>query len=268
MHTREVSMIGSTGSISAGMASLYGTNMRQLYDAMEKLASGKKFKNASEDLIGYLRAQNTQSDITQYEQTRENLTNFKASTSAAVVAGSSIYENLTEMKDLATQWAGTADADLKTQYAAEFNALKTEVSTTLANTYVDGVLLTDPGDATDATVSLGPDGGSLTLTFSDAADISSLDITAGTAVADTQAEVSAAMTYMYEAKSYDAITDQQIKLNDTIVNSKKAVLSLITDIDEAEQMDKVLSLTLRQQATTAMMAQANIVQNSLSKLYE
>ncbi len=33
-------------------------------------------------------------------------------------------------------------------------------------------------------------------------------------------------------------------------------------------MDKVLSLTLRQQATTAMMAQANIVQNSLSKLYE
>ncbi|MBN1759685.1 MAG: hypothetical protein JW863_15260 [Chitinispirillaceae bacterium] len=261
-------MIGSTGSISAGMASLYGTNMRQLYDAMEKLASGKKFNNASENLIGYLRAQNTQSDITQYEQARENLTNFKASTSAAVVAGTSIYENLTEMEDLATQWAGTADVDLKAQYAAEFNALKTEVATTLANTYVDGVLLTDKDVATPASVSLGPDGGTLTLSFSSEADVSALDITAGGAVAAVQTQVAAAMTYMYEAKSYDSITDQQLKLNDTIINSKKAVLSIITDIDEAEQMDKVLSLTLRQQATTAMMAQANIVQNSLSKLYE
>ena len=267
-------MIGGINFASSQIASVYNSGQQQLATTLTRLASGKKFQNASEDLVGYLRSQNMQSDISAYDQVRENLTNFKASTAAAVQAGSSIYENLKEMEDLATQYATekakgvAADADLMAQYEAEFNSLQTQATTTLANTYVDGVLLTDPDEADAAIVSLGPDGGSLTLTFSAAADLSTaIDIDDADAVTDTQTQVTAAMTYMYEAKSYDSIADQQIKLTDTIINSKKAVMSLITDIDEAEEMNNALDQSIRQQAAMSMLAQANMSKEAVMKLY-
>lgn len=265
-------MIGGINYASSQIASIYNTGNQQLANTLTRLASGKKFQSASDDLVGYLRAQNMQGDISAYDQVRENLTNFKASTTAAVQAGSSIYENLTKMEDLATKYAaekaGSADADLMAQYKAEFNSLQTQATTTLANTYVDGVQLTDTTDALNATVSLGPDGGALTLTFSDAADLSTaIDIDDAGAVAAVQAEVSAGMTYMYEAKSYDSIADQQLKLTDTIINSKKAVMSLITDIDEAEELNNATDQSIRQQAAMSMLAQANMSREGILKLY-
>lgn len=267
-------MIGSTGSDYSNLASVYGTNTRLLYDALTKMASGKKFRNASEDLIGYLRAQNMKVDISGYEKVREDLTSFKANTAAAVSAGSSMYENLTEMVDLAESYTAAAgNADLQAQYLSEFNSLRTQVASTLSSTYVDGVLLTDDATAANVEVDLDPDGtSSLALAFSNtvptAAEITALDLATGTVAADVQAEVDDVLTYLSEANAFDGIVDQQLSVTNTILNSKNAALSLITDIDEAEQMQKVLDLSVRQQATTAMMAQANIVQSSLSKLYE
>ncbi len=264
-------MIGGINYASSQIASIYNTGNQQLATTLTRLASGKKFQSASDDLVGYLRAQNMQGDISAYDQVRENLTNFKASTSAAVEAGTSIYENLKEMENLASQYvaevAGGNDADLLAQYEAEFNSLKTQAATTLANTYVDGILVTDKDVATSPSVSLGPDGGTLTMTFTAEAAVAALDITAGTAVTDTQTQVTAAMTYMYEAKSYDSITDQQLKLTDTIVNSKKAVMSLITDIDEAEELNNATDQSIRQQAAMSMLAQANMSREGILKLY-
>jgi flagellin len=264
-------MIGGINYASSQIASIYNTGNQQLANTLTRLASGKKFQSASDDLVGYLRAQNMQGDISAYDQVRENLTNFKASTTAAVQAGTSIYENLKEMENLASQYvaeaAGGNDADLLAQYKAEFNSLKTQAATTLANTYVDGILVTDKDVATSPSVSLGPDGGTLTMTFTAEAAVAALDITAVAAVTDTQTQVTAAMTYMYEAKSYDSIADQQLKLTDTIINSKKAVMSLITDINEAEELNNATDQSIRQQAAMSMLAQANMSREGILKLY-
>jgi len=115
-------------------------------------------------------------------------------------------------------------------------------------------------------VDLDPDGdGSLSITFTAIADTDSLDVEDSLTV-DTQ--LTAALTYLSEAKAFNNIIDQQIKLTDTIISSKQAVMSLISDVDEAEQMNQVIDLSIRQQATISLLAQGNMIQSSLARLYD
>ncbi|MBN1306765.1 MAG: hypothetical protein JXA18_02530 [Chitinispirillaceae bacterium] len=264
-------MIGGISYASSQIASVYSSTSKALADALTRIASGKRFQNASEDLVGFLRAKDLEADIGGYETVRENITGFKAYTSAAVTAADSIYEALVEMKELARQYAGTEDEDLKAEYAAEFNALRRQVTDTLDNTYVDGTKVTKATDEVTS-VDFNPDvEGSYSMTFTEIADsltIADFDLPTGTVEDDVQDQMDLMLTYMWEAKAFDGTADQQLNLTATIINSKQAVKSLITDIDEAEEMSKVLDLSLRQQASVAMLAQGNLAQSSLLKLYE
>lgn len=264
-------MIGGINYASSQIASVYNNGAQQLANTLTKIASGKKFQSASEDLIGFIRSQNLQVDIDGYGQVRENLTEFKAYTSASVTAASSIYESLSEMKKLATQYAGTSDTDMQAEYEAEYNALKSEVVTMLENTYVDGTLVTGSGSDIKA-VDLDPDGnGTLTMNYSDIAsnaDVDGILITDTTnAASNVQDEIDSMLTYLSEAKAYDAIADQQLNLTNNIINSKQAVKSLITDIDEAEETNNALDQSIRQQAAMSMLAQANMSRQAVMKLY-
>ena len=270
-NTREDRMIGGINYASSQIASVYNNGSQQLADTLTKIASGKKFQSAAEDLIGFIRSQNLQVDIDGYGQVRENLTEFKAYTSASVTAASSIYESLTEMKNLASQYAGTSDTDMQAEYASEFNALRSQVETGLENTYVDGTLVTASGSEIKA-VDLDPDGnGSLSMNYTDVAsntDVAALDITDTTnAQTDVQTEIDSMLTYLSEAKAYDAIADQQLNLTNTIITSKQGVKSLITDIDEAEETNRALDQSIRQQAAMSMLAQANMSRQAVMKLY-
>jgi len=260
-------MIGGVNFASSQIASAYNTGSQQLAATLTRIATGKKFQNAAEDLTGFLRSQNLKVDISGYEQARQDLTSFKSYTSAAVEASSSIYEALTKMKDIASKY-DAADTDQQAEYAAEFDSLQTQVDSLITNTSVDGDSLI--ATATITSVTIDPQGTTLDMTFTDSTDVSGLDL-AGTDGATTEplvdAEIASTLTYMSEAKSFDGIADQQLKLTDTIVNSKQAVLSLITDIDDAEETNKALDQSIRQQAAMSMLAQANVSRQAVMKLY-
>jgi flagellin-like hook-associated protein FlgL len=257
-------MIGGASSVSANLSSVYATTSNALNDALLKLASGKKFQNAGEDLLGFVRTTALSVDISGYQQVKENLTEAKTYTAAALQAGSSIYEKLTEMKDLAVKYSSETDNDRKANFKAEFDALVEEVKSIISNTRVDGTVVTATAEVKK--VDLDPDGdGSLSITFTAIADTDSLDVEDSLTV-DTQ--LTAALTYLSEAKAFNNIIDQQIKLTDTIISSKQAVMSLISDVDEAEQMNQVIDLSIRQQATISLLAQGNMIQSSLARLYD
>ncbi|MBN1576056.1 MAG: hypothetical protein JW913_05865 [Chitinispirillaceae bacterium] len=264
-------MIGGISYASSQIASVYSATTNALADALTRIATGKKFQNSSEDLVGFLRAQDLQADISSYKKVREDITGFKAYTSAAVTAADSIYDNLSEMKELARQYAGTEDADLKGEYAAEFNTMRRQVTDTLDNTYVDGTKVTKATEEVTS-VDFNPEvDGSYSMTFTEIADsttIAAFDLTDTTDEDAVQGQMDLMLTYMSEAKAFNGTADQQLNLTTTIINSKQAVKSLITDVDEAEEMSKVLDLSLRQQASIAMLAQGNLAQNSLLKLFE
>jgi len=263
-------MIGGVNNASSQLASIYNTGNQQLASTLTKIASGKKFQSAAEDLLGFIRSNKLSTEISGYQKVKENLTEFKTFTNAAVQTGGAIYEDLTKLKTLAEQYASTTDADQQAEYKAEFNSLKTQIGKALTNSKVDGKDIMQASTSI-ASVVLNPQGGStLEMNFSDIAsstDIAALEID-GTDVADNiDAEIDSMLTYLSEAKAFDSIASQQLKLNDTIISSKEAVKSLITDIDEAAETSKMIDESVRQQAAVSMIAQANMSRQSVLKLF-
>lgn len=262
-------MIGGVNYASSQLASIYNTGNQQLSSTLTKIASGKKFQSASEDLLGFIRSNKLSTEISGYQKVKENLTEFKTFTSAAVQAGGAIYEDLTKLKTLAEQYADTTDTELQAEYEAEFNSLKTQIGKALSNSKVDGKdIMQDSSSITS--VVLNPQGGStLDMQFSAIAssDIGTMAIDGEDIVTKIDAEIDSMLTYLSEAKAFDSIASQQLKLNDTIISSKEAVKSLITDIDEAAETSKMIDQSVRQQAAVSMIAQANVSRQSVLNLY-
>lgn len=262
-------MIGGVNVATNQIANIYNQGNSQLADTLSKIASGKKFQNAGEDLLSFSRANNLTNQIKGYNDVEQKLTAAKTATSAAVDVGSKVYENLTKMKDLVTKYGATSDLQEQAEFKAEFNSLRETVSAALKNATVDGVNVAD-GSYTN-TVNMNPEGTSTLsialATNADSSNVDALEIAdAGVATA-LQTEVDNALTYMSQAKSFNNIIDNQINLNKTIVNSKEAVRSLITDIDEAAEMSKMLDQNVRQQAAMSMLSQANMSRQVVMKLY-
>ncbi len=262
-------MIGGVNYASSKLASIYNTGNQELSSTLTKIASGKKFQSASEDLLGFIRSNKLSTEISGYQKVKESLTEFQTFTSAAVQSGGAIYEDLTKLKTLAEQYAGTTDADQQAEYQAEFNSLKTQIAKALTNSKVDGTDIMKTGAITS--VVLNPQGGStLEMNFSDVAsstDIEAFEIDGENITDNIDAEIDSMLTYLSEAKAFDSIASQQLKLNDTIISSKEAVKSLITDIDEAAETSKMIDQSVRQQAAVSMIAQANVSRQAVLNLY-
>ena len=262
-------MIGGVNVATSQIANIYNQGNNQLSDTLQKIASGKKFQNAGEDLISFSRANNLTNQINGYNDVEQKLTAAKTATSAAVEVGSKVYENLTKMQDLVTKYAATTDVNEQAEYTAEFNSLRDTVSKSLTNANVDGTNVADGSYSN--TVNMDPQGtGTLNIalaTNADATAVDALTINGASVATDLQTEIDNSLTYMSEAKSFDNIISNQISLNKTIVNSKEAVKSLITDIDEASEMSKMLDQNVRQQAAMSMLSQANMSRQVVMKLY-
>jgi flagellin len=264
-YTREDRMIGGVNVATSQIANIYNQGNNQLSDTLAKIASGKKFQNAGEDLLSFTRANNLTNQIKGYNDIEQKLTAAQTATKAAVEVGSKVYENLTKMSDLATKYAATTDLQEQAEYTAEFNSLRETVSTSLTNARVDGTPIAD-GLYSEA-VQMDPSGTSLTVDLSTAPAVADVDLLAITGGAAVTTEVGNALTYMSDAKKFNSIIEDQISLNKTIVNSKEAVKSLITDIDEASEMSKMLDQNVRQQAAMSMLSQANMSRQVVMKLY-
>jgi flagellin len=265
-------MIGGVNVATSQIANIYNQGNNQLSDTLAKIASGKKFQNAGEDLLSFTRANNLTNQIKGYNDVEQKLTAAKTVTSAAVNVGSKVYENLTKMGDLASKYA-TASTQEQAEYAAEFKSLRDTVVTSLSNAKVDGVNIAD--GTYNKTVAMDPNSGTLAVdlhaagNFVTSANLATLDLTTGAAAAVTAVgtETTNALNYMNTAKGLNDTIENQISLNKTIVNSKEAVKSLITDIDEASEMSKMLDQNVRQQAAMSMLSQANMSRQVVMKLY-
>jgi flagellin-like hook-associated protein FlgL len=145
------------------------------------------------------------------------------------------------------------------------------LSTLIANTSYDGTAAYSA--ATLESVALDPDGtATLDIEFV-AGDIANpaTPTISGTEADDITAidtQITAATSYLVKAEAYDKSIDRQIRISDTIIQSKQSAISMMTEIDEVEEMNKKTDLLVRQQASIAMMAQANVSRSSIARLFE
>lgn len=279
-------MIGGIDTTSIRLASAYNANNQVLADTLSRIASGKKISRPSDDFTGYLRSNRLENDIDSYSKIKENLTAAKAVTGTAVEVGNSIYEDLIKMKDLLTSYYNTADStdddDERTAIQTEFNAIKNSLTSYISNTKYDGTSVYSA--ATLESVSLDPDGtGQLAITFvaGDIAVPATPTLTGfvvGNAATTTtnrtneltalNTQITAATSYLVKAQAYDKSVDRQLRISDTIIQSKQSAISLITDIDEVTEMNKKTDLMIRQQASISMLAQAQMSRSAITRLFD
>jgi flagellin-like hook-associated protein FlgL len=267
-------MISGNNLITSKLSNVYRESAGALSDAIAKLASGKNFQNAADNLRGFTKNVNLGIDIRGYEDVRIKLADAKTITSAAVDCGGAVYKDLTKMKKYADNYlsevSGNNDTVKLNEYRAGFDSLKDTVVSSLQNANVDGTLITQAGTPLKTVVLDPKNVGKLKIEFSAVPDKSQIDTFNITTMTDTtgiDTEISNALTYLSESKSYNAIIDRQMDFAGLIIKGKEAVKSLITNVDEAKVTSEVVDRSIRLEAAGAMIAQGNMLQNSMISLY-
>jgi len=259
-------MVITNTSTASLLSNIYSSNADSLSSSLTKLASGKRVQNAGDDFAAYIRASGLNTDITGYQNVRQDLQNAKGLTDYASSVGNSVMEDLTRMKELQDLTAAAnGDADKVAAYAAEYDAVVARANNTIANSNYDGVAVYDT--ASLGTFNVDPNGtGSIDVTASNAADPSTFT-SAGIATDDIDSALVDAQAFVAQMNSFGTEISRAMKLNDTVVSGKQATVSALINVDEIAEMAKVTNLQVRQQATVSMMSQANVSQAALARLF-
>ena len=249
---------------------------RGMEASMERLSSGKRINSASDDAAGVAISSRLSAEIRGTNQSVRNALDGQALVATAEGAHKEVENILQRMRELAVQAAnGTNNADDITNLEAEFTALSTEITRIGENTTWAGKALTGT-DATAISLQVGSGTGTqnqITVTIN---SIKSADIGNGT---DKLSDVvTAGLDNLTETNNAITVVDDAIKeintqrselgavhnrLNHTVNNLTNMSTNLssaqgrIQDADFALETTELAKNQILQQASTAMLAQAN-----------
>jgi len=249
---------------------------RGMEASMERLSSGKRINSASDDAAGVAISSRLSAEIRGTNQSVRNALDGQALVATAEGAHKEVENILQRMRELAVQAAnGTNNADDITNLEAEFTALSTEITRIGETTTWAGKALTGT-DATAFSLQVGSGTGTknqITVTIN---SIKSADIGNGT---DKLSDVvTAGLDDLTETNKAITVVDDAIKeintqrselgavhnrLNHTVNNLTNMSTNLssaqgrIQDADFALETTELAKNQILQQASTAMLAQAN-----------
>jgi flagellin len=247
--------------------------------SMERLSTGKRINSASDDAAGVAISSRLSSEVRGINQSVRNALDGQSLVSTAEGAHKEVENILQRMRELAVQAAnGTNNADDITNLEAEFTALSTEITRVGETTTWAGQALTGT-DATAFSLQVGSATGTqnqITVTIN---SIKSADI--GNATTKLSAVVTAGLDDLTETNAAITVIDDAIKevntqrselgavfnrLNHTVNNLTNMSTNLssaqgrIEDADYAIETTNLAKNQILQQASTAMLAQANASQ--------
>ena len=265
-------MINTSTSVALLLSGIYQSNSASLADSLTKIASGKRVQNPGDDFAGYIRAAGLNADVQGYTQVKQDLQDAKSLVSYSQQVGNNILSDLTQLKDLQQSYtAANGNTDEQASIKAQYDQVVQRITNTKANSYYDNTQVYVSGQSLKS-VGINPSNATLVMniatTANDTADESAINNIASVAGSDIQNEINNAETYVAEMQSYGTQIDRQITLSNNVISSKQATVSAIMDVDEAQEMTNVTNLQLRQQATAAMMAQANSSQVAIARLFQ
>ena len=249
---------------------------RGMEASMERLSSGKRINSASDDAAGVAISSRLSAEVRGTNQSVRNALDGQALVATAEGAHKEVENILQRMRELAVQAAnGTNNADDITNLEAEFTALSTEITRIGETTTWAGKALTGT-DATAFSLQVGSATGTqnqITVTIN---SIKSADIGNGT---DKLSDVvTAGLDDLTETNNAITVVDDAIKevntqrselgavfnrLNHTVNNLTNMSTNLssaqgrIQDADFALETTELAKNQILQQASTAMLAQAN-----------
>ncbi|MDQ0872146.1 flagellin [Paenibacillus sp. V4I3] len=233
----------------------------------EKLSSGFRINRAADDAAGLSISEKMRAQIKSLDQAQRNAQDGVSLVQTAEGAMSEVSDMLGRMKELAVQANnGTYNASDLAAMDKEYTALKSAIDNIATTTKFNGITLLDGSAAAPVTIQIGDS----TSTIA-AVDLTSADVTTGTlgvgdlsTVANAAAElakVDTAIGLVNAARSDLGAFQNQLEhtfnnLGATAENLQGAE-SRIRDTDMAKEMMSYTKFNILQQASTAMLAQAN-----------
>jgi flagellin len=250
------------------------TNAREMSSAMQQLSTGNRINGAKDDAAGLAITQNMTAQIRGLNQAVRNANdgvNMMQTADGAMVEQTNMLQR---MRELAVQAANGTYSDTQRDYMqSEFDALGSQIDDIAANTSWNGKVLMDESDDTsingsggtfdfqvgqsaDQTISISIGDMSLTGISAD-----NLDISTASGASDAIATIDDALDIINAQRSdigagINRLTYAADNLSNISANVA-ASRSTVNDTDYAEASTKLSKAQIIQQASTAMLAQAN-----------
>jgi len=262
---------------------------RDLSKSLEKLSTGLRINRASDDAAGLAISENLRAQVRGAAQAQRNALDGTALLQIAEGATNEISEILQRMRELAIQAANDTLTSTERNYAnQEFDALRKEIDRISAVTNYNGMELisssasrfglsgasTNTSFWIDANSTAGVD--SITVTL-ETMTVSSLNSNLNTASLTTQSNAASAISYIDTAM--DSVNSSRAKIgayinrlehaiNNLMVSetNQQSAESMIRDVNFANETTRFTRNQILLQSGTAMLAQSNMVPQSVLSL--
>jgi flagellin len=288
-----MTVVNTNVAASVAQAAL-ARNERALGAAMEKLSTGKKINSAADNAAGLAISTQMTSQIRGLGVAVSNANDAISMVNTADGALGEVTAMLQRMRELAVQaGTGTTAATDRTYLQSEFTALRTEIDRIADNTQwngrniLDGSAGASTGKSTVA-FGIGQDGtaaqtlstsfGNFNNTTGKLSGLASKVIT-GTTITSAITVAAAAITEIdvviadvsAQRASFGAVSNRLTHAVDSLTNTltnSEAARSRILDTDYAAATSELARTQIIQQASTAMLAQANSMPQTVLALLQ
>ena len=230
-----------------------------------RLSSGLRIATAADDAAGLGISERMRSQIRSLGQLGRNAQDGISLAQTAEGAMNEISNNLTRMRELALQAAnGTVSTDDQAIIDVEFQALVEEIDRIATETEFNGLSLLNAGGDIDIQVGL-DSGETITITENDVTAatlaIDTLDTTDATNASTALAAIDLAINTVNTARgSLGAVQNRLSSSYRSIQNTREglsAAESRIRDVDVASETADLTRNSILQQASVAILSQAN-----------
>ena len=269
----------NVGALKAAQAS-YSVN-KSMETSMQRLSTGKRINGGTDDAAGLQIANRLTAEIQGLNMSVRNAADAQAMLATAEGATKEIHLLLLRMRELAVQSAnGTMDSADRTAVASEFTALESEINRIGDNTTWAGITLLNGSFSvvTAGRFQVGPDASqNITHRIEDMATtainiVAAIDVT-------TFTKASSAITALDGSISLVGTEREQMgavmnRLEHTIANLQQVSTNLaqakgrIEDADFAAETSNLARTQVLQQASMAMLAQANASKQNILALFQ
>jgi flagellin len=244
--------------------------------ASERLATGLRINKAGDDPAGFGKASALRAEIGSYVQVKKNINQALGDLDKVGGALTTISDFLVEMRSIALAASTETSSGLKTAYKNSFDELANAINDVTTRTkFSDTAVLSVGGSKTVQVDINNGDTKSLAFTAVDKAalgssslKIGSIDLAAASfptgAMSAVDAAINSVATELAKVGGYQQSLEYSIDLADANILSRTTQYRDIMDADLAVEATNLAAARIRQDASTAVLAQANSMNRTIT----
>ena len=248
-------------------------------NTQSKLATGKRVNSALDNPINFFTAQGLSNRATDLTNLLDSMSTAFNTIQAANNGITSITKLVQSAQALASQAQQTSDVAVRSDLAAQFDTLRTQIDQLAGDSGFNGINLLDSDNSSDLTVTLNEDGSStVTVSAVDFTVAGDLGIAAANNNWGTTANITAATDELTDALTElrtqaqtfgSNLSTVQIRKEFTkaMINTLQVGADNLTLADSNEEGANLLALQTRQQLSTTALSLASQASQAVLRLF-